>query len=163
MPAMSLDRTSSSETIDGSTQRQQISSSESRPRTRVHVDTSPPPHSDLLTRLQIYSTRIPHLYVTPFCGASAGVASGIVTCPLDVIKTKLQEQGGFQLRRNGKPVESGTQYRGMVGTGRIIWRDEGVRGMYRGLGPMLLGYLPTWAIYLTLYDRTRDYFYHQTG
>lgn len=128
-----------------------------------HVHATPPSGTSTLARLQVLTTRIPHNYITPFCGASAGVASGIVTCPLDVIKTKLQAQGGFQMRRNGQLVESGTLYRGMVGTGSMVWRDEGIRGLYKGLGPMLLGYLPTWAVYLTIYDRTRDYFFQRTG
>ncbi|KAK2764024.1 hypothetical protein FQN54_009643 [Arachnomyces sp. PD_36] len=129
----------------------------------IHLDNSNSSRpSSLITRLQIASTRIPSIYVTPFCGASAGVASGIVTCPLDVIKTKLQAQGGFQVRKNGKLVPSEAMYRGMIGTGRLIWKEEGVRGMYRGLGPMLLGYLPTWAVYLTVYDRSREYFYNKT-
>jgi solute carrier family 25 folate transporter 32 len=113
-------------------------------------------------RMEIYSTQIPEWYVTPFCGASAGVASGIVTCPLDVIKTKLQAQGGF-LRRRGPKADTTLLYRGMVGTGKMIWREEGLRGLYRGLGPMLLGYLPTWAVYLTVYDKSRDFFHQKTG
>ena len=127
------------------------------------MNASPPPGSSSLSSLQVYATRIPQSYVTPFCGASAGVASGIVTCPLDVIKTKLQAQGGFQIRRHGKIVETGTLYRGMIGTGRMIWREEGVRGLYRGLVPMLLGYLPTWAVYLTMYDVSRDFYFNHTG
>jgi solute carrier family 25 folate transporter 32 len=119
------------------------------------------PSSDFKTRLEIFSTKIPNFYIAPFCGASAGVASGIVTCPLDVIKTKLQAQGGF--RRGTKEVASAQLYRGMLGSGRRIWRDDGIRGLYQGLGPMLLGYLPTWAVYLAVYDRTREYFYDQTG
>lgn len=35
--------------------------------------------------------------------------------------------------------------------------------MYRGLGPMLLGYLPTWAVYLTVYENTREFWYEKTG
>lgn len=119
------------------------------------------PISEFQRRLELFSTKIPSYYIAPFCGASAGVASGIVTCPLDVIKTKLQAQGGF--RRGAKEVASGTLYRGMLGTGRRIWREDGIRGLYQGLGPMLLGYLPTWAVYLAVYDRTREYFYDQTG
>lgn len=113
-------------------------------------------------RMGIYSTHIPEWYVTPFCGAIAGVASGIVTCPLDVIKTKLQAQGGF-LRRRGPKADTTLLYRGMVGTGKIIWREEGLRGLYRGLGPMLFGYLPTWAVYLTVYDWSRDFFHQKIG
>lgn len=118
--------------------------------------------SDFITRLEILSTRIPKFYIAPFCGASAGVASGIVTCPLDVIKTKLQAQGGFA-RRGGQAVDSKTLYRGMLGTGKAIFREDGIRGLYQGLGPMLLGYLPTWAVYLAVYDRSREYFYEKTG
>jgi solute carrier family 25 folate transporter 32 len=131
----------------------------------IHVDNSPnvpaAPISDLKTRLEIFSTKIPNFYIAPFCGASAGVASGIVTCPLDVIKTKLQAQGGF--RRGAKEVASGVLYRGMLGSGRRIWREDGIRGLYQGLGPMLLGYLPTWAVYLAVYDRSREYFHDKTG
>ncbi|KAI5285676.1 hypothetical protein KEM52_002336 [Ascosphaera acerosa] len=46
----------------------------------------------------------------------------------------------------------------MLDTGRLILRDEGVRGFYRGLAPMLLGYLPTWAVYMTVYDMARQVF-----
>ena len=33
-----------------------------------------------------------------------------------------------------------------------IFREEGVPGLYRGLGPTLLGLLPTWTIYFYAYD-----------
>jgi solute carrier family 25 folate transporter 32 len=158
--AMSPGGSNSTGTLTGSGSHSDSASS----ATPIHLDNKSPSRvSALVTRLEIYSTRIPSIYVTPFCGASAGVASGIVTCPLDVIKTKLQAQGGFQVRRNGKLVPSKAMYNGMVGTGRMIWKEEGVRGMYRGLSPMLLGYLPTWAVYLTVYDRSREYFYQKTG
>ena len=52
---------------------------------------------------------------------------------------------------------------GMIKTAETIWKEEGMRGMYRGLGPMLLGYLPTWAVYLTVYERSKGYFASKTG
>jgi solute carrier family 25 (mitochondrial folate transporter), member 32 len=34
--------------------------------------------------------------------------------------------------------------------------EEGIRGLYRGLGPTVFGYLPTWAIYFTVYDYCKE-------
>jgi solute carrier family 25 folate transporter 32 len=79
-------------------------------------------------------------------GAGAGLVSSVVTCPLDVIKTKLQAQ---------RVAHSGVGYLGISGTLRHILFHDGVRGLYRGLGPTLLGYLPTWAIYFAVYDSTK--------
>jgi len=83
-------------------------------------------------------------------GAGAGMVSSVITCPLDVVKTKLQAQGG--LLHSSQAVDS---YEGLIGSMRIIWREEGFRGLYRGLGPTIIGYLPTWAIYFTVYDAAK--------
>ena len=80
-------------------------------------------------------------------GAGAGLVSSIVTCPLDVIKTRLQAQ---HLARDAEG------YEGVVKTCQRIWRQAGFRGFYRGLGPTLAGYLPTWGIYFTVYDLVKD-------
>lgn len=88
-------------------------------------------------------------------GAIGGFTSGIVTCPLDVIKTKLQAQGGFAAIQKGRHVGHHKVYEGLVGTSRVIWREEGLRGMYRGLGPIIMGYLPTWAVWFTVYNKSK--------
>lgn len=111
--------------------------------------------------LAVYCTTLSSTYINSFCGAMAGMASGIVTCPLDVIKTRLQAQGSFRRERNGKSPNA--LYRGMISTARTIWTEDGLRGMYRGLGPMLLGYLPTWAVYMAVYDSSREYYYTKMG
>jgi hypothetical protein len=43
-------------------------------------------------------------------------------------------------------------------TARYVYAKGGIRGFYRGLGPTILGYLPTWAIYFTVYDSVKEYF-----
>ncbi|KAL4798831.1 mitochondrial carrier domain-containing protein [Aspergillus venezuelensis] len=141
---------------ESSSQDQQTTNSDSSPSSIDHMHPSDTSNPSIITRAELFAARVPDYYVAPFCGASAGVASGIVTCPLDVIKTKLQAQGGFM--RRGRVVEAKALYRGMLGTGRFIWREDGIRGLYQGLGPMLLGYLPTWAVYLAVYDRSREYY-----
>lgn len=92
-------------------------------------------------------------------GAVGGITSGIVTCPLDVIKTKLQAQGGFRQSN----ASSHMVYRGLIGTARMIWQEEGLRGMYRGLGPITMGYLPTWAVWFTVYGRSKEFFGQYIG
>ncbi|OZJ01978.1 hypothetical protein BZG36_04897 [Bifiguratus adelaidae] len=82
-------------------------------------------------------------------GAGAGCVTSIITCPLDVVKTRLQNQG--------RDLHPGVvRYRGTLGTLSRIWREEGIRGLYRGLGPTIMGYLPTWAIYFTAYDYCKE-------
>ena len=41
---------------------------------------------------------------------------------------------------------------------KSVFRENGLRGFYRGLGPTILGYLPTWAIYFTVYDTIKTAF-----
>lgn len=64
-------------------------------------------------------------------------------CPLDVAKTRLQAQNSESL------------YRGVYGTLNIIHKNEGIRGLYKGLVPIVLGYFPTWMIYFTIYEKAK--------
>jgi len=45
-----------------------------------------------------------------------------------------------------------------LGTVKTIAKYDGFRGFYRGLGPTILGYLPTWAIYFAVYDGIKSTF-----
>ncbi|CAG8575875.1 6641_t:CDS:2 [Ambispora gerdemannii] len=102
--------------------------------------------------LPVESDKLKH----SFAGAIAGCVSSIVTCPLDVVKTRLQNQNSYLAKgiynSNHIRGSAGPLYKGTGGTLRRIWREEGIRGLYRGLGPTLYGYLPTWAIYFSAYD-----------
>ncbi|SCU94578.1 LAME_0F08020g1_1 [Lachancea meyersii CBS 8951] len=85
--------------------------------------------------------------ITALAGAMAGFLAGVTVCPLDVAKTRLQAQG----LRSG----SVKYYNGIVGTLTTIVRDEGVRGLYKGLVPIIMGYFPTWMIYFTVYEKSK--------
>lgn len=112
---------------------------------------------------QQWMKAVPEAFIIPLSGGIAGAVSGIVSCPLDVIKTKLQAQGGFQRARSSNLGLTSHAYRGVVGSAATIWREDGLRGMYRGIGPMLLGYVPTWAVYLTVYNKTQAALRQHTG
>ncbi|KAJ1735444.1 mitochondrial aspartate-glutamate transporter agc1 [Coemansia sp. Benny D160-2] len=81
-------------------------------------------------------------------GAVAGVTGVSIIFPLDMVKTRLQNQ---------KPATPGGKppYAGVVDCFRQIVRGEGVRGLYRGLVPNLAGVTPEKAIKLAVNDVAR--------
>ncbi|KIM58778.1 hypothetical protein SCLCIDRAFT_1218328 [Scleroderma citrinum Foug A] len=82
-------------------------------------------------------------------GAGSGIIVSITTCSLDVIKTRLQAQQAV-------PRQQG--YQGVLGIFKTILRQDGIRGLYRGLGPTILAYLPNTAIYFAVYDGVKARF-----
>lgn len=103
--------------------------------------------------MQQWAARKTDAQLHAVAGAASGFASGVFTCPFDVMKIRLQAQGSFVPMHAARTSRMHHKlYRGLVKTSRVIWRKEGVRGMYRGMGPLLLGYLPTWAIWFTTYQ-----------
>lgn len=77
-----------------------------------------------------------------FAGICSGMTTSLVTCPLDVIKTRKQNATYLQ-HGTWKSLQS-------------MWTKEGLRGMYRGLTPTLVGYIPTYAIYFPLYHLAKQ-------
>ncbi|KAJ2027616.1 hypothetical protein IWW57_002521 [Coemansia sp. S610] len=95
----------------------------------------------------------PQRWKNSVAGAGAGCVSSVVTCPLDVAKTRLQYQGVLRERY----LQLGyTPYKGTLNTLKRILTEEGVHGLYRGLAPMMMGYLPTWAIYFGAYEALKS-------
>ncbi|KAK7407517.1 hypothetical protein VNO78_09470 [Psophocarpus tetragonolobus] len=78
-------------------------------------------------------------------GASAGAIAATFVCPLDVIKTRLQVHG----------LPHGQKGSVIVTSLQNILRNEGLRGMYRGLSPTILALLPNWAVYFTSYEQLK--------
>lgn len=87
--------------------------------------------------------------ISAVSGSVAGLMSAFTVCPLDVVKTKLQVQGTFVMQGQEK------LYHGVVGTMKCIVAEDGLRGLYRGLTPLLVGYLPSWTLYFYVYSGLR--------
>ncbi|XP_065169922.1 calcium-binding mitochondrial carrier protein Aralar1 [Atheta coriaria] len=89
-------------------------------------------------------------------GAVAGAVGATAVYPIDLVKTRMQNQ------RTGSFVGE-LMYRNSVDCFKKVIRHEGVFGLYRGLVPQLLGVAPEKAIKLTANDFIRDKFYDKHG
>ncbi|TVY67538.1 Mitochondrial FAD carrier protein FLX1 [Lachnellula suecica] len=77
---------------------------------------------------------------------SAKIVAGTVTYPYQVIRSRLQTYHADE--RYG---------RGIVGVASKVWRDEGWKGFYKGLGTNIVRVLPaTWVTFL-VYENVRYY------
>uniref|UniRef100_A0A7M4EA17 Solute carrier family 25 member 33-like n=1 Tax=Crocodylus porosus TaxID=8502 RepID=A0A7M4EA17_CROPO len=94
------------------------------------------------------------------CGGTAGA---ILTCPLEVVKTRLQSSS-LALR----PLYfSEVQLQGVnaglmrpapssIGVLRTILEKEGIGSLFRGLGPTLVGVAPSRAVYFAAYSGAKE-------
>ncbi|KAI9851050.1 MAG: hypothetical protein M1838_004576 [Thelocarpon superellum] len=74
---------------------------------------------------------------------SAKLFAAIVTYPHEVVRTRLRQAP----RHDGQ-----LQYTGLLQCFRLIWRDEGMAGLYGGLTPHLLRVVPSAAIMFGTYE-----------
>lgn len=80
-----------------------------------------------------------------FAGSIAGgFASGVVT-PCDVIKTRLQMEGGI------------TKYKNIMGAYRTIMKEEGAVALRRGMVPRMCVVSPLFGITLVAYELQKRY------
>eukprot|EP00898_Chlorokybus_atmophyticus_P003868 jgi/Chlat1/4482/Chrsp29S04422 len=86
--------------------------------------------------------------VNAVSGAMAGSIAAAFVCPFDVVKTRLQVQ---RVKQGQLP-----KFHGLSSSMSVIFREEGVRGLYRGLTPTMVALLPNWAVYFTVYDGLRS-------
>lgn len=78
-------------------------------------------------------------------GGSAGCIACTLTYPLDLIRTRLAAQTTVR------------HYNGIADAFMKILTDEGVRGLYRGLKPTLIGVGPNLALNFAAYETLRNH------
>ncbi|XP_015897005.3 uncharacterized protein LOC107430651 [Ziziphus jujuba] len=86
-----------------------------------------------------------NLFVHFVSGGMAGITAASATYPLDLVRTRLAAQ------RNT------IYYKGIGHAFHTICRDEGFLGLYKGLGPTLLGVGPSIAISFSVYEMLRSF------
>ena len=79
------------------------------------------------------------------CGCLAGGISACVTTPLDVAKTRIM------LAHSGSPLATG----GLLHALRVVWAENGARGLFAGVVPRVTLISVGGAIFLGAYDKMR--------
>lgn len=82
-------------------------------------------------------------------GSIAGAFGAFMVYPIDLVKTRMQNQ------RSARPGER--MYNNSIDCARKVIRNEGIRGLYSGVIPQLIGVAPEKAIKLTVNDLVRGY------
>ncbi|RKP07006.1 mitochondrial carrier domain-containing protein, partial [Thamnocephalis sphaerospora] len=105
-------------------------------------------------RLRETSKLGPRPWLHLVAGGVGGTVGAMLTCPLEVIKTRMQSS----LYRGGMVSVSRPHSRGLLtpfaDIGRIlgsIYRQEGAGALFKGLGPNLVGVIPSRAIQFAVY------------
>ncbi|KAL5612351.1 hypothetical protein BROUX41_000117 [Berkeleyomyces rouxiae] len=87
---------------------------------------------------------LPHMAESFIAGGVGGASATIATYPLDLLRTRFAMQGNQRV------------YLSLMRACSDIYRDEGTRGFFRGLGPTLLQSVPQMGIFFASYETIRQ-------
>ncbi|KAF9187432.1 mitochondrial aspartate-glutamate transporter agc1 [Haplosporangium sp. Z 11] len=88
-------------------------------------------------------------------GSISGAVGATVVYPIDLVKTRMQNQRS--------KVVGELLYKNSIDCFKKVIKNEGVLGLYRGLGPQLVGVAPEKAIKLTMNDLVRRHLSDKDG
>ncbi|KAJ3574638.1 hypothetical protein NPX13_g4299 [Xylaria arbuscula] len=106
-------------------------------------------------------------------GATGGMTAAILTAPLDVLKTRLQSDF-YQSQLRAARAAAGNVRLGPMRSAayhltetihilRDVYRIEGGRALFKGLGPNLIGVIPARSINFYVYPMSKRTFSEWTG
>lgn len=90
------------------------------------------------------------IYQQLLAGATAGMSYNFVFYPADTIKSRMQTEDiskAMSAKRNT-----------FWSVGKDLWRDQGIRGMYRGCGITVARAAPSSAFIFTIYEALKTAF-----
>lgn len=91
------------------------------------------------------------VYQQMIAGASAGISYNFLFYPADTIKSRMQTADVSTLTANGERQT-------FVSVARALWRQQGLKGMYRGCGITCARSAPSSAFIFSVYEGLRSYF-----
>ncbi|CDH12777.1 probable Mitochondrial carrier protein RIM2 [Zygosaccharomyces bailii ISA1307] len=103
-------------------------------------------------------------------GGVGGMAGAVVTCPFDLVKTRLQSDvyqsiyrskatynaGTMTQKTFNYVVQAGVHFKETFGILGNVYRQEGFTSLFKGLGPNLVGVIPARSINFFTYGTTKD-------
>ncbi|XP_042062148.1 mitochondrial carrier protein CoAc1-like [Salvia splendens] len=91
-------------------------------------------------------------------GSAAGGTAVLCTYPLDLARTKLAYQvvdTRGDLKHGTRQFHSNPGYTGIGNVFKKVYTEGGVRGLYRGIGPTLIGILPYAGLKFYVYEELK--------
>lgn len=91
------------------------------------------------------------VYQQMIAGATAGIGYNFLFYPADTIKSRMQTEDVSRTAANG-------EQQNFWSVTKTLWRQQGLRGMYRGCGITCARSAPSSAFIFTVYEGLRSYF-----
>ncbi|KAG8228603.1 hypothetical protein J437_LFUL009308 [Ladona fulva] len=89
-------------------------------------------------------------------GCVGGFAQAFITCPVDLIKIKLQTETGHNVKFMNTHEHD---YRGSLDCVKRVFKRTGLKGCYKGLTVTLWRDIPSSGLYLLVYEKMLSFFH----
>ncbi|XP_049376101.1 mitochondrial carrier protein CoAc1 [Solanum stenotomum] len=88
-------------------------------------------------------------------GSASGGTAVLCTYPLDLARTKLAYQVKETRGNGSRPTHTRPQYSGTKNVLEAVYKEGGLRALYRGVGPTLIGILPYAGLKFYVYEELK--------